>query len=754
VARESATLSTGDGKLTEEVSAFATSLGADLVGIAPVERFSGAPLRMSPQGLLPDARCVIVVGIHHPDACVELGGEPTPQDVGPYAVQYWMNSALDDISFLIARFLEGKGYAGLPIAASNIWRYRGYKDLAVNFAPDLAHRYAAVAAGLGEIGYSGLCLVPQFGPRVRFVSVVTNASLVASPMYHGEPLCDRCMECVKRCPNDVFRKETRGMATVEIGGRKFSFPDTNKWRCAWTENFDLSMSLPVPEKVDEEVVLRHLERYGRHKGEEGSCLKFCMVPALRYYEPDYCRAPRRKKMVSQDAPETLRDAVLRIVRRECLDAAAAGDIRLFPEAGPVHPQLFLPDARTVISLGARMPEHAETRACFRRRLMYAAMDVCRLLDRAGHSSVCMTRISDPLVARRLGILADSAAYATVLTSARLPAFTERPQGQAVKSDTDALRSLCKDAGADLVGFFNLRRFSAFREAWTASGARLPEGCRVEDAGDVFGAWVPVREKRTVRLQGPDDVLPGSKSVIVIGVKLPDASVDTAKVTPAETVGPYVFASYEVLLHLEDIAYAVIRRLNACGYRAALTCDLTGLASTVASPRGPLPNMRANALPAALAGLAVIGRHGCPMTPQFGVRQRFIAIATDMEMESDPLLRADPCATCDGRCVAVCPTGALAHPQPELRVEKVAYRAPVVDQYACDWAARLGLSGREGPSYCGLDSDRTLPECRTCEAAMDAVASVRWGVQKHHLQICEECVRVCPAHLIAGKEESG
>ncbi|HOL68048.1 MAG TPA: hypothetical protein PKX93_11390, partial [bacterium] len=179
--------------LTDEVTRKAYQSGADLVGIAPVDRFQGAPLRMSPQGLLPEARSVIVVAIHHPDAAVELGGEPTPHESGPYNIQGIMNWMLDDISFSLARFLEDKGYPTLPIAASNIWRYKGYKDLKVNFAPDLAHRYAAVAAGLGEIGWSGLFLSPQFGPRQRVVSVITTARLTPTPMYDGPALCDRCL---------------------------------------------------------------------------------------------------------------------------------------------------------------------------------------------------------------------------------------------------------------------------------------------------------------------------------------------------------------------------------------------------------------------------------------------------------------------------------------------------------------------------------------------------------------------------------
>ena len=108
-------------KLTEKLRSLATDLGADLVGFAPNSRFANAPPTLCPRGLLPTAETVVVVGIHHPDAVMELSGEPDPQTIGAYQIQYWMNNKLDHISFQLGRFLEDAGYEALPLAASNIW---------------------------------------------------------------------------------------------------------------------------------------------------------------------------------------------------------------------------------------------------------------------------------------------------------------------------------------------------------------------------------------------------------------------------------------------------------------------------------------------------------------------------------------------------------------------------------------------------------------------------------------------------------
>ena len=93
---------------TAEIKRYALEvLRADLVGIANIERFANAPLRMSPQGIMPAARSVIVMAVHHPDAAMERGGLKHPQEIGPYAIQYSMNWRLDDMSYrIIAEWWE------------------------------------------------------------------------------------------------------------------------------------------------------------------------------------------------------------------------------------------------------------------------------------------------------------------------------------------------------------------------------------------------------------------------------------------------------------------------------------------------------------------------------------------------------------------------------------------------------------------------------------------------------------------------
>ena len=738
-----------EARFTEQVRKEARRLGADLVGIAPVERFENAPLRMSPKGLLPSVKSAVVMAIHHLDAAVELGGEPSPQDVGPYATQYTMNSRLDDLSFGLARFIEDAGFAALPIAASNIWRYYGYKDLKVEFAPDIAHRYAAVAAGLGEIGWSNLTLTPEFGPRARFVTVITDAVLAPTPMYAGSPLCDRCMECVKHCPTDAYRKEVRGRATISIGGRAFTFPETNKWRCSWGENFDLDLALPIPDRIDESVALATLEKHGMRGGEMGSCLRFCMVPKLRRYDPAWSRAPRRRKHPLVKSPAKLLALLRRALARIPVDVVAVARALDFRGDISLHPEYHLPDAESVISIGMAPPAGGEsgptTAITFNRLLDYAGFEAARALDMAGYSSVTRTKIASPLVAQRLKVYRSGMQYVTVLTSAKLPRTTVRAKRAAKRLSAAPARALARGLGADLVGFFDVARFEKFRAQLTRLDL-LPAGRdSVVDRGLLYGPAVPEIRREAAKLLSPADHLAGAKSVIVLGLHFPDASLDTAKVTPAETTGPFAFAQYETLNLLRDAAFRLAKALDRAGFRATVTDDLTGLASSVRNSRGLVPDMRSCADAAMLAGLAQIGVHGYPLTERFGVRQRFVAVVTDLALKADPLPDfARACDSCDRRCAGACPTCAIRTGRRELRLEGRRFPWPVVDGFACDWAKRYALSGPEGPVFWTLDSDRSLPKKRTGEAVADAMTSVRWGIQKRHVNIAEECLRVCPA----------
>lgn len=144
---------------------------------------------------------------------------------------------MDRAALLVARLLEEEGNLAVPIAASGVGSSK-------NYLSQFSNRHAGVAAGIGELGWIGLCLTPQNGPRQRFVSVITTAELDPSPMYSGPKLCDlkKCTDlgqgtplCVKYCPMQAFTAE--GHKEVVIGDKQYQYAKLNFRTCASIHNY-------------------------------------------------------------------------------------------------------------------------------------------------------------------------------------------------------------------------------------------------------------------------------------------------------------------------------------------------------------------------------------------------------------------------------------------------------------------------------------------------------------------------------------
>ncbi|MHA1257232.1 MAG: hypothetical protein ACTSPS_16705 [Promethearchaeota archaeon] len=93
-----------------------------------------------------------------------------------------------------------------------------------SLVPDFSHRCAAVAAGLGRVGWSGNVVTEDYGARVLFNSVITDAKLTPDTPMEKNP-CNNCKLCEKVCQSGFFSRdegEKISIAGVEetIGKRK------------------------------------------------------------------------------------------------------------------------------------------------------------------------------------------------------------------------------------------------------------------------------------------------------------------------------------------------------------------------------------------------------------------------------------------------------------------------------------------------------------------------------------------------------
>lgn len=66
-----------------------------------------------------------------------------------------------------------------------------------------SHVLAGCYAGIGTIGDSHNLISKEFGPRMRVVSVITDAPVPEDEML-SQNLCIHCGQCRKRCPIQCF----------------------------------------------------------------------------------------------------------------------------------------------------------------------------------------------------------------------------------------------------------------------------------------------------------------------------------------------------------------------------------------------------------------------------------------------------------------------------------------------------------------------------------------------------------------------
>jgi epoxyqueuosine reductase QueG len=174
------------------------ALGADYYGVA---NLAGAAQFIRSQGGEQVARFprAVVMGIRLLDELVEMLEDHSDR-AGASLYRHHsydvVNAALDGMALRVANTLQREGFRALPIPASK----RASDEL---IAGVFSHKLAAHLAGLGWIGKSCLLVTPDHGPRVRWITVLTDAPLVPSgtPM---RPRCGECTACVDICPVHAF----------------------------------------------------------------------------------------------------------------------------------------------------------------------------------------------------------------------------------------------------------------------------------------------------------------------------------------------------------------------------------------------------------------------------------------------------------------------------------------------------------------------------------------------------------------------
>jgi epoxyqueuosine reductase QueG len=177
---------------TAQIKARARELGADLVGVADLNLLKG--IHCEPSDLLEPFRYALSLGVKIPNAVFEqLPGRPTPLYAQTYLAA---NAFLDQLALRICSNIEQSGFHALPVPASQPLDMKEYRS-------HLSAKAVANAAGLGWQGKSLLIVTPEYGPRVRFVTVLTDMPLDADKPLENR--CGACTCCTDACVAGAIR---------------------------------------------------------------------------------------------------------------------------------------------------------------------------------------------------------------------------------------------------------------------------------------------------------------------------------------------------------------------------------------------------------------------------------------------------------------------------------------------------------------------------------------------------------------------
>jgi epoxyqueuosine reductase QueG len=188
-----------------------------LVGFAPADRWDTplfdpwVPEAFRPRAIFPETNTVIVLGLP-----VSLPVLETAPSIHYHELYRTVNTLLDSEGYRLAEWLTRDGFPSMWIPRDGYGSISILKEEPTVF---FSHRHAALLAGLGNFGINNTLLTREYGPRVRFVSVFTSAAIPPDPLL-TEPVCTRCMRCVKACP------------VKAISGRDYPEDLINKNTCA------------------------------------------------------------------------------------------------------------------------------------------------------------------------------------------------------------------------------------------------------------------------------------------------------------------------------------------------------------------------------------------------------------------------------------------------------------------------------------------------------------------------------------------
>jgi epoxyqueuosine reductase QueG len=172
---------------SEEIRKMIIKWGASKVGFADLKDF--IPVEYG------HLRNAISIAVRLSDSVIdEVLRGPTKKYAANYHV---VNAILTSLALNTSKLIRSFGYEAFPVPVSQVADKNELNAI-------VSHKTAATRAGLGWIGKNALLVTPEFGPRVRLVTILTDYPFQSIPPIEKDQ-CNDCLKCAEICPAKAIR---------------------------------------------------------------------------------------------------------------------------------------------------------------------------------------------------------------------------------------------------------------------------------------------------------------------------------------------------------------------------------------------------------------------------------------------------------------------------------------------------------------------------------------------------------------------
>lgn len=222
--------------LKEELRKKSKELGFQLFGVSDINKMENVPFPdgrglQKPSEVMPSAKSLIMMGMVIWDEGMNVSvstagsGDFSGGDSEYYNLYYQI---VENKAWYFCKWLrDTKGAEAIP-------------------STTIHAKAAASLAGLGFIGHSTLVITPEYGPRVRWIAVLTELELEPDQPFTRDlcaeqPLCKNGSLCVKSCPyNAIIPGPSQGVEP----GKKVTYG-----KCVVAHEFDTKLDKTWKEHI-------------------------------------------------------------------------------------------------------------------------------------------------------------------------------------------------------------------------------------------------------------------------------------------------------------------------------------------------------------------------------------------------------------------------------------------------------------------------------------------------------------------------